>query len=147
MYLNEFGITGNERSSIKGLLRKKLKMEDLGVAETIFGIQIEMLGSYENCSRQSRFSGGILERFNMTNSKSNATPLPFTSNLLKATDNEVSEFSKENINERSIVGSLVYLAQCILPDLAFSVGVLSQHLERSGKQHYNSPLHLLKYLR
>lgn len=41
----------------------------------------------------------------------------------------------------------MYLAQCTRPDLAYCVGVLSQHLECPCTQHWNAIVHVFKYLR
>lgn len=41
----------------------------------------------------------------------------------------------------------MYLAQCTRPDLGHAVGVLSQHLERTGTLYWDAALHVLRYLR
>lgn len=56
------------------------------------------------------------------------------------------EFALKKHPYRSIVGSLIYLAQCTQPDLAYAVGVLSQHLDWPGYQHLKAANHNLRYL-
>lgn len=41
----------------------------------------------------------------------------------------------------------MYLAQCTRPDLAHAVGVLSQHLERPAKRHWEAVIHVFRYLK
>lgn len=40
----------------------------------------------------------------------------------------------------------MYLSQCTRPDLAYAVGVLSQHLDWPGYQHWNAAQHVLRYV-
>lgn len=40
----------------------------------------------------------------------------------------------------------MYLSQCTRPDLAYAVGVLSQHLDWPGFQHWKAANHVLRYL-
>jgi hypothetical protein len=82
----------------------------------------------------------------MTNSKPAITPLSPNVKLVKSTDEEAEDFAKTKLPYRSVVGSLMYLAQCTRPDMAHAVGVLSQHLENPSKPHWDSAMHVLRYL-
>lgn len=83
----------------------------------------------------------------MTNVKEASTPLPPSFKFYRASEDEAEAFSLENINYRSAFGSLMYLAQCTRPDLAYAVGVLSQHLERPGQKHWDAVIHVFRYLK
>lgn len=83
----------------------------------------------------------------MTEAKPASTPLPAGLKLYRCTDEQVKDFALEKKNYRSAVGSLMYLAQCTRPDLAYSVGVLSQHLERPGHEQWKAVVHVFRYLK
>lgn len=83
----------------------------------------------------------------MSNCKPASTPLPADTHLSRASDAEAAAFANENLPYRNGVGSLMYLSQCSRPDISYAVGVLSQHLERPAKAHWNAFLHVLRYLR
>lgn len=121
-------------------------MEDLGLARMVVGIEISRLDTHSYALTQSKFAKTILARFDMTDSKPAATPLSPCVKLRKATDEELDEVKDAGLPYRNAVGSLMYLAQCTRPDLAHAVGVLSQHLERPARQHWNAVIHVFRYL-
>lgn len=47
---------------------------------------------------------------------------------------------------RSVVGSLLYLALCTRPDIAFAVHQLSKYVSNPGKPHWHAATYLLRYL-
>ena len=47
----------------------------------------------------------------------------------------------------SAVGSLMYLAMCTRPDIAYTVSVLSRFGTNPGVQHWKAVKHLFRYLR
>ncbi len=73
----------------------------------------------------------VLERFGMTLSKPVVTPME---NQLEQQDIEGEQIDTSLY--RQAIGSLMYLAVCILSDIAFAVSRLSQYVEhptiRSG---------------
>ncbi|MBW0492616.1 hypothetical protein O181_032331 [Austropuccinia psidii MF-1] len=71
------------------------------------------------------------------------TPMQSNINLEITTDEEHKEFEKLNINYGAAIGSLNYSSQCTRPDLAYTVGTLSQLLEKPSLSHWLE----LKYIR
>ena len=53
----------------------------------------------------------------------------------------------ENRPYRSLVGSLLYVATCTRPDIAFAVVRLSRHLEKPSEEHWNAAIRVLRYLK
>lgn len=140
-------ITGNDIMSFKDSISEKWAMEDLGLAETVVGIQITRESEFVYSINQKALATEVLRRFNLSDIKPASTPLPAGMKLQRATDDEAKEFKLENKNYRSAVSSLMYLCQCTRPDLAYSVGVLSQHLEKPGKRHWDCVIHVFRYLK
>lgn len=46
---------------------------------------------------------------------------------------------------RELVGSLMYLATCTRPDLAYAVGQLSRYVQSPTQQHIGAAKRLLRY--
>lgn len=138
VHVEDLAITGNDIAHFKMEISEKWDMEDLGIAKTVVGIEFDRLGTHKYTLCQSRYAQAILERYEMTHVKPASTPLPAGLRLYKATDEEVAKFNTLKVSYRGVVGSLMYLAQCTRPDLAYAVGLLSQHLERPGMQHWEA---------
>lgn len=139
-------ITGNEIVHTKNLISQKWDMEDMGPSHSIVGIQISRTSEFSYAIGQPAMVNSILDRFGMTDCKPESTALAAGTCLIRATDDEARDFSLENLPYRSGVGSLMYLSQCSRPDIAYAVGVLSQHLDKPSRIHWNSFLHVLRYL-
>lgn len=122
-------------------------MEDLGTAHCIVGIQIRRMSEYEYCISQPSMIDAILGRFGMLHCRTASTPFPPDLKLTRSSDSEVAKFALTGLPYRRAVGSLIYLALCTRPDISFSVGVLSQHLDRPSQQHWDGFIHVLRYLK
>ena len=46
----------------------------------------------------------------------------------------------------SVIGSLLYLANCTRPDIAFSVNLLARYSSSPTQRHWNGIKHILRYL-
>lgn len=82
----------------------------------------------------------------MNSCKPTSTPLPGGIKVLKSTKDEHEEMIRKQYPYRSAVGCLMYIAICTRPDIAYAVGVLSQHLERPLVTHWNLAMHVIRYL-
>ncbi|KAI7956600.1 hypothetical protein MJO28_003695 [Puccinia striiformis f. sp. tritici] len=112
LHVDDMIITGDDKEieDVKGQIKERWNMEDLGIAKRIVGIEIENLddGSYK--INQQSMIGSVLEKFYMTDCKPASTPFAPNTHLIKSTDNESAEFLKNNDRYRSAVGSIMYLA-------------------------------------
>lgn len=147
VHVDDLAITGNDIDSFKSEIWSKWEMEDLGLARVVVGIEISLLEDHSYSLCQECISITILERFGMTDYKPPSTPLRPNVQLSRSSDEEADAFSKLKLSYRSVVGSLMYLAQCTRPDIAHSVGVLSEHLERPSMPHWEAATHVLQYLK
>lgn len=140
-------ITGDEVQTVKDEIQAKWEMEDFGVTKFAVGIKIERDKSGNYSIHQHRMINHVLERFNMSNCRPASTPFGYNIELLKSTDEDHAIFIKQNPNYRKAVGSLMYIAICTRPDISFAVGVLSRFLEKPNQLHWDSFIHVLRYLK
>lgn len=147
VHVDDMAITGNEIDSIKDCISSHWEMEDLGIASCVVGIQIRRPSKYEYSLGQPAMIESLLARFGMISCKPASTPFPPDLKLVQGEDQAVSSFSKQNLPYRSGVCSLIYLAQCTRPDIAYAVSVLAQHFERPTQDHWDAFIHVLQYLK
>lgn len=146
VHVDDLAITGNSISNFKLEISRKWEMEELGIASTMVGIQISRESEYVYSICQSAYAIKILKRFDSLNLKPASTPLPPGMKLFKPDLEKIEEFASKKLPYQSVVGSLMNLAQCTQPDLAYSFGVLSQHLDWPRFQHWKAENHVLRYL-
>lgn len=147
LHVDDMAISGNEIEEIKDTLKLQWSMDDLGIARTIVGIEVKKLvdGSYS--ISQKHMIENILEKFNMKDCRPASTPFPGGTKTERASDEDLRQFQRLNLPYRSLIGSLMYISVSTRPDITYSVGVLSQHLERPSLSTWNLALHVLRYLR
>ena len=92
---------------------------------------------------QPKYINTITKKFGMNESKSTKTPSQPNSKLYKT--NESDEIVDET-NYRSIVGGLMYIANCTRPDISFSVNYAARFCTNPNKNHLAYVKHILRYL-
>lgn len=90
---------------------------------------------------QSNYVRKLLDRFNMSEAKPTNVPIQPYNDLVKA------ESPKENLPYRALVGSLLFLANCTRPDIAFAVSKLSRFLDCHDNNHFKAGKGILGYLK
>ncbi|MBW0491865.1 hypothetical protein O181_031580 [Austropuccinia psidii MF-1] len=96
---------------------------------------------------QQHYIEELISKYGLEDRKLNMTPMQSNIKLETTTDKEHKEFKKLNINYRADIGSLNYLSQCTRPELAYTVGTLSQFLEKPSLSHWSAFKRELKYSR
>ena len=84
----------------------------------------------------------FLRNLDLTENRNRKSTIPMTS------DNPDLGFPldhKEAGDFASLVGSLLYLANCTRPDISFAVGTLARHLRNPFSVHLKAVKHLLRY--
>jgi hypothetical protein len=144
VYVDDPVISGpdvNEISRFKLEMKEKFSMSDLGLLSYYLGIEVKQ-GRDGITLSQSAYALKILENASMTNCNPCATPMEARLKLTKSMEEEVLNPTAY----RSIIGSLRYIVNT-RPDLAYSVGVVSRHMEAPTKQHWGTVKHILRYLK
>ena len=128
---------------VKMSLSAKFKMKDLGRLSYFLGIEFV---HDRNCISMSQkmYIEKLLERFNLSECRSKATPCEVASGSLKVEDSSPLDDTRLY---RELVGSLIYLMTCTRPDICFVVTKLSQFLACPTKAHLAMGKHVLKYLK
>ena len=88
----------------------------------------------------------VLQRFAMSECKPALTPTDPNSKLSKLEVITGGEGASVSFPYQSLVGSLMYLATCTRPDLAFCVSMLSQFNTGYGKPYVEAAKRALRYL-
>lgn len=72
--------------------------------------------------------------------------LPRDADVTSIHEGETVFNTKEHKLYRSIIGSLLYLAICSRPDIAFSLAVLARHVHAPTKHHMELAKRILRYV-
>ena len=137
--------TLEEMKAISDKLSRKFKLKDLGKVKFTLGTQVDYereQRSMEICQTSS--INKMIEKFNQVDAKLVWNP--------NAQDQLLSTIEKEDERMkfrtyRSLVGSLLYISNGKRPDIAFSIGQLSRHLERPREEHWKAAIRVLRYLK
>ena len=123
-------------SDVKKALKATFHMEDRGRLHWFLGLRIRQEEGKVTID-QERYIEIMLERFQMDQCKPSRTPADL--NLKLQTAQNGDEY-------RSLVGSLLCLAEQMRPDIMFTVTILSRHMNAPTNQHWLCRKRLLRYL-
>ena len=92
---------------------------------------------------QKIYTRNVIEKFGMSGAKSVSVPAD-PSTILYPVEND--EKCLNDVPYREAVGSLMYLATCSRPDLAYAVHSVIKYLKRHSKCHWNAVKRISAYL-
>lgn len=153
LYVDDMLIASHDKSLIdelKAQLSHEFDMKDLGSAKKILGMEIQRDRRAGTLFlSQKSYIEKILEKYNLSNCKSVATP--FASHFkLSSRQCPVTEDEKEymsHITYSNAVGNLMYAMICTRPDLAHAISVVSRFMHNPSKEHWNAVKWILRYLK
>ena len=151
VYVDDLNIIGStpDIDEARNHLKMEFEMKDLGKTKFCLGIQLEHLPS-GIMVHQSAYIQKILEKFNMDKSYPSKTPM-----VVRSLDVEKDPFRPRDDGEEvlgpevpylSVVGALMYLANCTRPDIAFAVNLLARHSAAPTKRHWSGVKNIFRYL-
>ncbi|KAL0301535.1 UNVERIFIED_CONTAM: Secreted RxLR effector protein, partial [Sesamum radiatum] len=129
-----------EINSLQDAMSVRFEMKSLGEVNYFLGLEIEKCGGY--FMSQKGYAASLLTRFHMEDSKEKTTPMEPN---IKLARNEGKSL-KDATFFRQLVGSLFYLT-IIRPDIAFSVGVISQFMDQPCEIHLIAAKRILRYIK
>ena len=147
-YVDDIVLATNDTTMLnneKNQLMKRFEIEDQGEIHHCLGMCIKRDRSTKTMHiSQKAYLENILKRFNMSNCKPVSTPMEVGKKYEKLKDGEQTTDLREY---QCIIGSLMYAAIATRPDIAFSVGMLSQYMSNPGEEHFRGIKRVLRYLR
>ncbi|KAK3006344.1 hypothetical protein RJ639_017493 [Escallonia herrerae] len=144
LYVDDMIITGDDNVGISCLrndLSILFEMKILGEIGCFLGLEVQKLEDGYFVS-QKGYAQSLLERFNMGESKSMSTPMEPNMKLKK----DEGKLLEEGRKFRQLVGSLIYLT-ITRPEIAYSVGVVSQFMDKPQISHLNAAKRILRYVK
>ena len=124
-------------------------MKDLGKTKFCIGLQIEHFPNGV-LVHQSTYIKKILKRFNMDKAHPLSSPMVVRSLDVKNDPFRPCENGEELLGPEvpylSVIGALMYLANCTRPDIAFSVNLLARYSSAPTRRHWKGIQHILRYL-
>ncbi|KAJ1519010.1 hypothetical protein ONE63_011389 [Megalurothrips usitatus] len=143
LYVDDFFFFGRlqvELSRIKEALAERFSVKDLGEATECLGMRVSRVKNGFKLD-QRRYAEEVLRRFDMDQAYPVSTPLDNAVTPPAANSDPVDQKKYQEL-----VGSLMYLAICTRPDLAFPVSYLSQFNSCPSKESWCQARRTLKYL-
>ena len=93
---------------------------------------------------QPTYTEKLLSKMGMNNCNPVSTPADPSNHLVKAAEDD--EVVDQPLYQ-SLIGSLMYLATCTRPDIAYSVGVLARFSSKPNQSHWTAAKRVLRYLK
>lgn len=150
IYVDDLLIFWKDRSVLdhmKKALNTSFKMKDMGEAKVCLNININQTDGKIELD-QSSYIKKVLQRFNMENC--NPISTPSDSNQKLSINMNDGDDEKEKINSipyQEAVGSLLYLAQCMRPDISFAVNDVSRFNSNYRLAHWKAVKRIMRYLK
>ncbi|XP_051127950.1 uncharacterized mitochondrial protein AtMg00810-like [Andrographis paniculata] len=144
VYVDDLIVAGESLKEIdlfKKQMMSEFEMSDLGLLTFYLGIEVAQEQDWI-ILKQSSYMKKVLDQFGM--GECNATRIPMEQKIQLHKDPEGEPVDETEY--RQIIGCLRYLLHT-RPDLSFSVGMLSQFIERPTIMHYNAIKQVLRNLK
>jgi len=120
VYVDDILLTGKKEEIIntKSLLKEHFEITDIGPEDYILGIKFEKHND-GYLLHPEKYLNDILERFEMNECKP-------VSNMQPVENKKLQKIRFNSKKYKQAIGSLLYLAICIRPDILFSVNKASR---------------------
>ena len=123
---------------LKRILSSEFDMKDLGKAKKILGMFIER--NRDNGSlkiHQSSYLLKTVSKFGVSNAKLVSVPLAghFILSKSQCPKSESEWLQMENVPYTNAIGTVMYSMISTIPDLAYSISLLSRYMSNPGKEH------------
>ncbi|GBE82734.1 hypothetical protein SCP_0411190 [Sparassis crispa] len=130
-------------TTLKEDLKSRFEMTDLGEARWLLGMEIARDRPRRVLElSQHQYVEKCLAQHGMADCCPVSTPMAQNQKLVKLSEAEIDPKPYQ-----SVLGSLMYAMIGTRPDLAFTMGALSQHAATPGKEHWIALMRVYRYLR
>ena len=151
MYVDDLNLieTLEELTRTAKYLKKEFEIKNLGKKNFCLGLQIEHFPTGV-LVHHSAYTKKILKRFYMDKAHPLSSPMIVRSLDMKndqfhPCENGEELFSPE-VPYLSVIGALMYLANCTRSDIVFSSNLLARYSSAPTQIHWNGIKHILRYL-
>ncbi|KAM1331936.1 hypothetical protein ACFX2H_044039 [Malus domestica] len=152
VYVDDMNLVGTpeELNKTAEYLKNEFEMKDIGKTKYYLGLQIE------HCANgilvhQSTYIEKIMKRFGMDKAYPLSTPMVVHSVDIKKDPFRPKENDEIVLSPKvpylSVIGALLYLAQCTKPCIALSVNLLARYSSAPTIRHWKGVKDVLRYLR
>ena len=148
VYVDDMVLAGKDRAKMKRVkeeLSAKFDIKDLGKLSYFLGILItQYQEKKETWMGQPMYTERLLNKMGMSDCKPVKTPMSPGNHLMKTAEDEEATDCE---SYQSLVGSLMYLATCTRPDIAYAVGTLARFSSKPNQTHWVAAKRVLRYLK
>ncbi|TKC13487.1 hypothetical protein FA727_23545 [Robertmurraya kyonggiensis] len=144
LYVDDILIFGTNLSvikEVKDFLSQSFEMKDLGEADVILNIKLVKDGNGGVTLSQAHYVEKMLSRFGYSDYKSVSTP--YDASLILKKNKRIT---RDQLRYSQIIGSLMYLASAMRPDIAYVVSKLSRFVSNPGDDHWRALERVMRYL-
>jgi hypothetical protein len=126
------------------LLTSRFKSRVMGVPSYFLGMNIvyQKENGYVKLYQQT-YIEAIVKKYGLETIMPKSLPMEPGKILMKSQTEVSQQFSQYG----SLIGALLFLAVCSRPDISFAVGVLSKFVSNPTKEHWQSAVNLVSYLK
>ena len=136
-------------AKVKGQLRDKYSMTDLGKLQWFLGMKINQSDDCASVSiDQSRYIEDVAKKFGVENAKV-STPMDDQLKLSREDSPKVGSPEHEEVAKlpyKALIGCLLYISGKTRPDITFAVHTLARFSQYPSLKAWNAALRVLKYL-
>ena len=124
-------------------LSKSYELDEIGELHHLLGLGVQCMPE-QTFMYQEAYVDSLVEQFKLQSAKYSDIPMSSTCTFEDKDDSELKVL--ENQTEyRSIIGSLIYLANGTRPDISYAVRNLSQYVNKATKAHLTAAKKVIKY--
>jgi hypothetical protein len=124
---------GDLASGVYDAIKKLFTVRNLGDATYFLGMHIARNRAARIIKlSQEQLTLNLLEKFSMSDAKPRRTPIPTGTRLTAEGD----RLDTALFPYGALVGSLLYLASCTRPDIAFAANSLARYMAKPTEQHW-----------
>ena len=135
-------------------LKRVFKLKDLGEPENFLGMKIQRdREKREMTITQPEYIKKMLERFNMSHSNPQETPM--VTRQVKKRNQECKKKQPESLKSKTVttapyreaIGSLMYAAGTVRPDIAYSVYYLARKQQAPTEEDWQDVKRVFRYFK
>ena len=153
VYVDDLLLFGSNIKDIRdtiSFLEKVFDTRNMGEVRYFLGIKIlRNRGRKTIKITQEQYVKDLLTKFNMKESQPRKVCIQVGHGLSKAMcpQEEKERKEMESIPYQSLIGGLIFLANCTRPDIAYAVNLLSRFMQNPGLTHWKTAKEVLRYLK